>query len=102
VGFLRSAGDTDAYAFRLSDDASDVVLDLTNLPADYDLYLTDSTGTVVGQSVQDDTTPEHIELPLAAGTYYVYVHVDVGRDADAFDPYTLRLSLGAAAVASDQ
>jgi Bacterial pre-peptidase C-terminal domain len=91
AGFLHAPGNTDTYAFSVVD-SSDVVLDLTNLPEDYDLYLADSSGAVVAQSVQDGTADEHIEQPLSAGTYYVYVHVDDGRNADDGDPYTLRLS----------
>jgi hypothetical protein len=91
AGFLPESGDTDTYVINLGG-AADLAFDLTNLPADYDLYLSDGSGTLLAQSVQEGLVPEHIERSLPAGTYYVYVHVDVGRDADANDPYTLRLS----------
>jgi hypothetical protein len=94
AGFLPVSGATDAYVFNISDSA-DYTIDLSDLPADYDLYLSDSNGTLLSQSVQEGVAPEHIEQSLQAGTYYVYVHVDEGRDADPTDPYTLRLSYGA-------
>jgi hypothetical protein len=92
AGVLHAPGDTDTYAFNLASDLPDVSIDLTDLPADYDLYLADSTGNVVAQSVQEGTQPEHIEQPLPAGTYYLYVHADPGRDADPSQPYTVKLS----------
>jgi len=92
AGFLREPGESDAYRFTLQDPSTDVVADLTNLSADYDLYVVDESGAVRAQSMQEGTSPEHIEQLLAAGTYYVYVHVDSGREPDPAQAYTLRLS----------
>jgi hypothetical protein len=91
AGYLSASGATDTYVFSLSAPA-DISLDLTNLPADYDLYLSDGSGALLAQSIQEGTVPEQIAASLEAGTYYVYVHVDVGRDSDPHDPYTLELS----------
>jgi hypothetical protein len=94
AGFLSTSGATDTYAFNVGDSA-DYTIDLSNLPADYDLYLADSNGTLISQSAQEGVVPEHIEQSLQPGTYYVYVHVDAERDADPMNAYTLRLSYGA-------
>jgi hypothetical protein len=94
AGFLPVSGATDTYVFNVVDSA-DYTIDLSNLPADYDLYLADSNGTLLSQSVQEGVVPERIEQTLQAGTYYVYVNVDPERDADPTNPYTLRLSYGA-------
>jgi hypothetical protein len=55
-------------------------------------------GTIRGQSTQDGTTPEYVDQVLPTGTYYVYVHVDPGRDADPTLPYTLNVSVQAPVV----
>jgi hypothetical protein len=94
AGFLPTPGSTDTYVFSVND-ATDYTIDLSNLPADYDLYLADDNGTLLSQSVQEGVVPERIEESLQAGTYYVYVSVDPDREADPTSPYTLRLSYGA-------
>jgi hypothetical protein len=48
--------------------------------------------------MQEGASPEHVEQLLAAGTYYVYIHVDSGREPDPAQAYTLRLSQVAAPV----
>ncbi|MCA1647721.1 MAG: PPC domain-containing protein, partial [Chloroflexi bacterium] len=70
-----------------------LVADLTDLPADYDLFLADPVGDTLGASMSEDTTPEHISLELAAGTYYLYVHVDAARTFDPNVPYTLGVAI---------
>jgi hypothetical protein len=96
AGFLRAAGDTDTYVFSIGSDGASVAVDLTDLPADYDLYLADTNGAILAQSVEEGTQPEHVEQSLGAGTYYLYVHADVGRAPDPEQPYTLRLSAAGA------
>jgi hypothetical protein len=93
TGFLFSSGSTTAYRFDVPASDTDVVAQLANLPADYDLYLADATNTVVGQSVLEGTTPRSIEMVLPRGAYYLYVHSDPARDVDPDNPYTLHLAL---------
>jgi hypothetical protein len=92
AGFLRDGGDTDAYRFSVASESTGIMADLTDLPADYDLYLVDAYGGILDQSTQEGTASEHVEGSLPEGTYYLYVHVDSGRDPDPTRPYSLRLS----------
>src|SRR5262249_10902690 len=86
-------GQSNAYRFDISGDNMSVTADLTTLPADYDLYLADASGSVLGQSVQEGTTPEEIRSVLGPGTYYLFVHSDPARTFDPNDPYTLQLTV---------
>ena len=90
-GYLQAAGATNAYQVMLSDPTR-LMVSLTDLPADYDLYLVDGTGAIIGQSVNEGSTPESIDQVLAPGTYIVYVHVDPARDFAPDDPYQLTLT----------
>src|SRR5205823_754739 len=85
---------TNAYIFVVGDSSSHVVAGLTDLPADYDLYLVDESGAVLAQSVQDGSTPEVIDAELPPGRYLLYVHVDQSLVADPDNPYRVQLSLG--------
>lgn len=96
AGVLRTSGGSSAYRFTVADPAAHVVAQLTDLPADYDLYLVDVTNNVLAQSVLDGTQPRVIDTLLPSGTYYLYVHSDPGRDVDPNDPYQLSLALAAA------
>jgi hypothetical protein len=99
AGFLREPGQIDAYRFSIADPSTEVAADLTNLPADYDLYLVDSSGDIRDQSNQEGSLPEHIEQVLPPGTYYLYVQVDPGRNANPTQAYTLQLSRAQPAAA---
>jgi hypothetical protein len=71
-----------------------VLARLSDLPADYDLYLTDEGGSVLGESVTDGTAPEEIDTTLGAGVYYLYVHNDPSRPFDDSSPFEIHLELG--------
>jgi hypothetical protein len=90
-GTILSPGDTGTFHFRVPSPGVQAIAELANLPADYDLYLADSSGAIMGQSVQDGTTSERVAIGLDSGTYYLYVHADVGRPVDAQNPYQLEL-----------
>jgi hypothetical protein len=75
-----------------------VTADLTELTADYDLYLSDGTGAMLANSVQEGTAPEEVDTMLAPGTYYLFVHSDPGRSFDGQNPYRLHLSVAAGAA----
>jgi hypothetical protein len=70
--------------------------ELLDLAWDADLYLYDSSNQEWAESVQEDTTPEVVDLTLPKlQTYYLYVVADAGRPIDPSLPYHLRVSLGA-------
>jgi PASTA domain len=73
-------------------------VELTELPADYDLYLADGDAQLIDQSVHDGLTPEVIDTVLPdPGTFYLYVVCDPSVTEDPADPFRLTLSLVAPA-----
>ena len=80
----------DYYSFNVTT-PSNVNLNLTGLSADVDLYLLNSSGTVISSSIYG-TTSESITSQLSAGTYYARVNRYSGNT-------TYGLSLNATAVA---
>ncbi len=70
---IGTSTDVDYYKFTTSA-SSNFSITLTNLPADYDLYLYNSAGTQIGSSTAAGTSSESITLSnQAAGTYYVRI-----------------------------
>jgi hypothetical protein len=100
LGYLTVPDAANAYQFAVVAGHEHVLAQLADLPADYDLYLANGDGEILSQSVQDGATPEVIDVTLAPATYYLYVHVDPGRDFDSGSPYRLSLSLNPAITAS--
>jgi hypothetical protein len=90
---IQNAGDTISVDLNIPDSGLHLRADLLDLPADYDLYLADSSGEILGASMEEGTTPEHIDADLPGGTYYLYVHSDPGRTVDPQDPFRLQVSL---------
>ena len=93
LGYITSTGASNTYQFTVTMPQAHVTAALSDLPADYDLYLADSAGNVIGQSVQEGTTPELVDMTIGSGTYFLYVHSDPGRTVDPEDPYRLQLSM---------
>lgn len=89
---IQQAGDTLSVDVNVPAGGVHLSADLLDLPADYDLYLGDSTGTIVAASALEGTTPEHVEADLPGGTWYLYVHSDPGRSVDAQNPFLLQVS----------
>lgn len=92
-GALSTPGSMRVYRFFVQPPEATVQLDLTELPADYDLYLVDQGNAVVAASVQEETSPETVQATLPAGEYYAYVPVDPGRTAEPDLPFTLSLAV---------
>jgi hypothetical protein len=99
LGFITSAGDTNTYRLDIGQSEAEAIVQLTDLPADYDLYLADNTGALLGASAQEGTAPETIDLSLTGGTYYVYVHSDPAREVAQDLPYRLSLIVNTPATA---
>lgn len=73
-GQIATSSDKDYLKFTLLT-PSDVVVNLTSLPANYNLKLYNSAGTQLGVSQNIGTTSEIISLTgLPAGTYTVYIY----------------------------
>lgn len=73
---LQASGDMDFYRINLTQ-TTDLSVQLFNLPADYELELTDQSGNRYG-SYAAGTTPELIRRTLSAGTYYARVFAQPG------------------------
>lgn len=70
--YIGTTTDIDYFKFTQSSTGY-VNISLTNLPKDYDLYLYNSSGTLVAKSEKGSTTSEAIRYSAKAGTYYVKV-----------------------------
>src|SRR4051794_27462289 len=55
---LEQPADRDVYRIVVEPGTDQIAVDLSELPADYDLYLTDSNNQLLGESVQEGTAPE--------------------------------------------
>ena len=71
--WVGSADIDDYYSFNVTAPSNNVNLSLTGLSADVDLYLLNSSGTVISSS-GSGTTSESITSQLSAGTYYARVN----------------------------
>lgn len=100
TGYICPAGDEDWYQFEVTG-GSTVTIEatLTNLPADYDLYLYNTYGYQRGISTNSGTTSESLTFTLSSisdskeGLWFVRV---VGATPTTFHPtkpYTLEVSL---------
>ena len=69
---IESAEDTADY-FGLQHPGGTIQIELVGLPADYDLALTDLTGTVLAQSAKNKKSSEKVRLSLPPGRYLIAV-----------------------------
>ncbi len=73
-GYMDSAGDVDFYRFTVAAAGRQIAVSLTQLPADYDLYLADPARLIVATSRYGGAANEYVYwTALTPGTYYVYV-----------------------------
>ena len=98
TGWIETRDDIDAYRVDLPASRK-LRAELTNLDADFDLFLTDLNGNVLRQSNQEGTTAEAVELNVTeAGTYFLFVTIDPARPHDPTAAYTLRVTYPAGPV----
>ncbi|MFZ9943575.1 MAG: fibronectin type III domain-containing protein, partial [Bacteroidia bacterium] len=90
---ISSTTDVDWYRFSTVSGATRVKVNLTTLPADYDLYLySNNASTVLGRSILGGTSSEQvIRNTTKTGTYYVRVIGYQGAFSTS-SCYTLRIS----------
>jgi Tol biopolymer transport system component len=74
---------------------------LTTLPADYQLALLNSGGTVLQSSTKAGTTSESINATVTPGVYYARVYPKNNQAFNAGNCYTLRVQTGTASKNAD-
>lgn len=70
---IAASNDKDFWKFTLGASTS-VTINLSNLPADFDIKLLNSSGSQIAISQNGGTASETISMTLAAGTYYCHVY----------------------------
>jgi len=90
--FINWGGDEDWFRFHL-DQTGNPQIHLTSLPTNYDLYVYNAAGELLGSSAKKSKAAELVLLTNAApGDYYVRI-VGFEGSHDAKDPYQLRFNL---------
>ena len=93
TGFITPSTDVDWFKFSTAKPDTKIKVDLTNLPADYDVILYKSNATTkLATGANAGTTSESIKYNTkTAGSYYVKVY-GYGGAASATACYTLKIS----------
>ncbi len=94
TGTISSATDIDYYKITITKKGTATVT-LTTLPADYDLYIYNSSQTLVASSVNSGTTSESINRTFAKGTFYIKV-IGYKKAFNTTSCYTLTVTPGTA------
>lgn len=87
-GAISSATDVDWFKFTPSTSTT-ISVNLTNLPADYDLYLYNASGTLLGRSWNSGTSSESLSISASGGATY-YIRVVGYNGASSTQKYSLR------------
>lgn len=91
-GLISPSGDNDYFKFTTTSPNTYIRIDLSNLPADYDIRLYNSSGSQLAISQNGGTTPEVITRNTSsAATYYVRVYGYNGAN-NASQCYLLRIN----------
>jgi hypothetical protein len=91
VGSLATARDADLYAVEVPGGGAVLTATLTDLPADFDLFLSDGE-SILAQSLRGGTNDDRLEMAVEGGRYYLEVR-NASSAAHPAEPYTLRVSL---------
>lgn len=94
-GLINVRNDNDYYKFVITTGGT-ITMSLTTLPADYNLSLLNSSGTVLQSSTNSGTASETINRSVTAGTYYVKVYPRSKQTFNASNCYKLRVQGGTA------
>lgn len=98
-GTISSATDTDFYKFTIATKGNGTI-SLTNLPADYDLYLYSNTQKLVVASKKRGTTSEVLTGNLPKGTFYAKIFGFNGA-FNSTTCYTFEVSQGSSPLIAD-
>ena len=94
-GTIGVRGDNDYYRFIITTGGT-ITISLSTLPADYQLSLLSSDGSILQSSTNTGTASETINRTVSAGTYYVRVYPKNNGAVNAGNCYTLRVQTGTA------
>ncbi|MEP7256106.1 MAG: reprolysin-like metallopeptidase [Ferruginibacter sp.] len=94
-GLVNPSGDNDYYKFIITTGGT-ITMSLTTLPANYQLALQNSSGSVLQSSTNSSTNNETINRTVTAGTYYARVYPNNNNNWNASNCYTLRVQTGTA------
>lgn len=95
---IGTATDQDWFKITTTTTAKNLRVDLSGLPADYDLYLYNSAGTLLKSSANGSTTAEFVAYnTTVAGTYYINVK-GYNSAFSASACYTLKATTSSTAV----
>ncbi|MEN9522244.1 MAG: hypothetical protein RL065_621 [Bacteroidota bacterium] len=96
---ICSSTDVDWYKFSTTTTLKNFRVQLTTLPADYDIEIYNSAGTYVGQSIKAGTTNEkYVKNNAGAGTWYVKV-LGYGGVYSTTANYTLKVTTSSSTLA---
>jgi len=95
--FINPSSDEDWFRFQITE-AGNLQVHLTSLPANYDLYIYNAAGQLLGSSSKEKKAAEMVKINNAIPGYY-YVRI-VGADGawNLNNPYQLRFSVVSAGV----
>lgn len=94
-GLISQSLENDHYRFVIIT-AGSITMTLTQLPANYNLRLLSSAGSILATSANNGPNNETINATLSAGTYYARVYPAKKNDWDPVNCYNLRVDLGTA------
>jgi hypothetical protein len=99
VAKICSSTDIDWYKFTTTATLKNFRVQLTTLPADFDIEIYNSAGTYVGQSIKAGTTNEkYVKNNAGAGTWYVKV-LGYGGVYSSTSNYTLKVTTSSSTLA---
>lgn len=97
TGQISSTTDKDYFKFTTTSPNTYIRINLTNLPADFDIRLYNSSGTQLAISQNGSTTSEQIiRNTTTAATYYIQVYGYNGANSTTVC-YNLRVNVGSTA-----
>ncbi|HPP62002.1 MAG TPA: phospholipase D-like domain-containing protein [Anaerolineales bacterium] len=90
--FLSPSGDEDWFRFFVPR-ASQLEIHLTSLPANYDLYVYNAAGQLLGSSVKEKKAAEVVKINNATSGYYYVRIVGFSGAWNGANPYQLRFNV---------
>lgn len=91
---LDDAGRVHTWRLRAPPSGGALRVVLTNLPADYDLHLQGPDGRIVGESANEGTQDDVVEVSgIASGDLLIYVDLNPSRSVTSPSPYQLVVTL---------